>query len=335
MTAAPPSPTIVYAAFGNGVPPVPSSKLQSVSVSASTSVPPAASIPPTSAPSVAVLSSTTESSAPEAPAPPVRIMVVGDSVGQTVGRGIERWAARTGEAVVNNRALGLCAIGRGGVIQLFDAGTLNQRGCVDWPRRWGIERFRPDVVVVLSTLWEVAPRNQPGWDGVRRFGDPDYDRWLRSEYLGLTAYMSSGGARVVWLTVPCAEHAPSRDRFWSDGMGEAAAIVRLNRLISSLPPPSHPRASRSSISLLACVRRESSHRGSVMSSTRAPTASTSQTRAPTGSPSGSGRNWLTTLPPRPRRLRGSPSRSTGPRYGSKDVIVATAPNAWWSAPPGR
>ena len=213
VTAAPPSPAIVYAAVGNDLP----------------------RLPPTSVPSVSSLPSTSVPSASEAPAQPIRIMVVGDSVGQTVGRGIERWAAQRGAAVVRNAALGWCAIGRGGVIHLFDTGSLNQRGCVDWSERWGIERFRPDVVVVLSTLWEIAPRSQPEWDGVRRFGDPDYDRWLRSEYLALTADVSRGDARVVWLTAPCAAPAPSRARFWSDEAGEGAALVQLNRLISSLP----------------------------------------------------------------------------------------------------
>ena len=85
------------------------------------------------------------------------------------------------------------------------------------------------VVVVLSTLWEVAPRRQPEWDRVHRFGDPEYDRWLRSEYLGATAYLSSGGARVVWLTAPCASPAPSIARFWSDETGGLAAIARLMR----------------------------------------------------------------------------------------------------------
>ena len=235
VSAAPPPPAIVYAAVSNDVPVLPPTTAPSVSVPASTSVSSVSSIPPTSVASVPSPPSTRVPSTSEPPGRPIRIMVVGDSVGQTVGRGIERWAARTGAAVVRNAALGWCAIGRGGEIHLFDTGSVDQRGCVDWPERWRIERFQPDVVVVLSTLWEVALRSQPEWDGMRRFGEPEYDSWLRSEYLAVTAYLSGGGARVVWLTVPCAARAPSRDRFWPDETGEAAAIVRLNHLISSLP----------------------------------------------------------------------------------------------------
>jgi peptidoglycan/LPS O-acetylase OafA/YrhL len=217
VTASPPQPTIVYSAVLDHPPRVTPQRVLSA---------PASSVPSSSAPAA---------SAPASSARPVRIMVVGDSVGQTVGRGIERLAIRTGAAVVSNSALGWCAIGRGGVVHLFDTGTLNQRGCRDWSERWNIAGFHPDVVVVLSTLWEIAPREQPQWDGVRRFGDPDYDRWLWSEYLAMTAYVSSQGARVVWLTAPCAAPAPSRVRFWSNDAGELAALVRLNRMVSSLP----------------------------------------------------------------------------------------------------
>ena len=121
------------------------------------------------------------------------------------------------------------------MVDLFDTGTINQGGCVDWPERWNIAGFQPDLVVVLSTLWEVAPRRQPQWNGVRHFGDPEYDSWLRSEYLAMIAYVSSQGARVVWLTAPCAALTPSRARFWSNGGEELAAVVRLNRMVSSLP----------------------------------------------------------------------------------------------------
>ena len=85
VTASPPQPTIVYRAV--------------------------AAHPPQLTPQVTPQSVVYT---PAVPARPLRIMVVGDSVGQTVGRGIERLAMRTGAAVVYNAAIGWCAIGRGG-----------------------------------------------------------------------------------------------------------------------------------------------------------------------------------------------------------------------------
>ena len=41
--------------------------------------------------------------------------------------------------------------------------------CEDWGDRWPpmLDRFRPDVVVVLSTIWDVGARQRDEWG-------PDY-----------------------------------------------------------------------------------------------------------------------------------------------------------------
>jgi hypothetical protein len=212
VTANPPAPAIVYSAVYEHSSPPPR-------------------LPPPALPQAAVA----PAEAATTPHSPVRIMIVGDSVGQTVGRGIERWAARTGAAVVRNAAIGWCAIGRGGVIELFDTGTIDQRGCVDFPQRWDIQNFKPDLTVVLSTLWELAPRRQPQWAGYRHFGDPVFDRWLESEYRAAADYLMSLGGRVIWLTAPCAELTASRARFWPNKTAELAAVERLNTMIDALP----------------------------------------------------------------------------------------------------
>jgi peptidoglycan/LPS O-acetylase OafA/YrhL len=234
VTSNPPPPAIVYSAvFDDAAQRAAPSQLLAASQPVTSEVAPAT---PVAAPP-----STAAAAPPSTVAPaPVRIVVLGDSVGQTVGRGIERWAARTGAAVVRNAAIGLCAIGRGGQIHLFDTGPLNQKGCVDYPARWGVEHFEPDLVVVLSTLWEVAPRRQPDWDDVRQFDEPEYQRWLKDEYVAAVHYLVSSGARVVWLTAPCAETPLSRAKFWSNEGGETAAVVSLNRIISSLPEVAPP-----------------------------------------------------------------------------------------------
>ena len=157
--------------------------------------------------------------------PPVRVLILGDSVAETVGRGLERWGARTGNAVVNNGARGWCAIGRGGVAYIFGTRPADQVGCNDWSKRWDIERFRPDVVMVLSTLWELFPRRLEQWDGTRTIGDHEYDRWLISEYVAAAEFLSSRGARVVWLTAPC-----TKDK----NPVEIEKIRYLNRMIVGL-----------------------------------------------------------------------------------------------------
>ena len=201
VTLHPPSPLIVYGAVRRQLPP-------------GAPAPSASPAPPGGLPGD-----------PPPTVGPLRILVVGDSVGETMGGGLERWGARTGAAFVLNRALGWCAIGRGGVA-LFSGRAVDQEGgCSDWSR-WGVEGFQPDVVVVLSTIWEIVPRSLPRWDGVRRIGEPAYDRWLTSEYVAASSYFFSHGARVVWLTAPCTK---------SNDAEEVGAIARLNQMITTLP----------------------------------------------------------------------------------------------------
>jgi peptidoglycan/LPS O-acetylase OafA/YrhL len=143
-----------------------------------------------------------------APSEPMKIMVVGDSVAQTLGRGLEEWARITGRARVWNVATRWCGIGRGGVMPLRDSGA----ECNRWAERWSqqLDRFDPDVVVVLSTIWDLIARKLPEWREFREPGDPVYDAWLRSEYGAAADLLASRGARVTWLTPPCGREENKR-----------------------------------------------------------------------------------------------------------------------------
>ncbi len=150
--------------------------------------------------------------APTAPAPVVapvrRIMIVGDSVGQTLGRGLERWGPRHGIAVLN-AARFYCGIPRGGRLAMALGHTAD--ACADWATHWPtmLARMQPDVVVVLSTIWDVSPRQRDEWgpDYVSA-GDPRFDSFVESEWRQAVATLDARGARVVWLTDPCAAEAP-------------------------------------------------------------------------------------------------------------------------------
>jgi peptidoglycan/LPS O-acetylase OafA/YrhL len=148
-----------------------------------------------------------EQAAPAAPIrPPVRkILVVGDSVAQTLGRGLERWGPRHGVRVVNGARF-YCGIARGGRLGAL-LGRSNA-SCGDWAPAWSrlLDRTRPDVVVVLSTMWDLGSRQRDEWgpDFVSQ-GDPRFDSFVTAEWGQAAELLGSRGARVVWLTNPCAE----------------------------------------------------------------------------------------------------------------------------------
>ncbi len=162
--------------------------------------------PPTSVPTAAAATLPVTGPTPTIVSPPPvqRIMVVGDSVAQTMGRGLERWGPTRGIEVLNAARL-WCGIARGGRL-----GTMLGRSataCEDWPQRWPelAGNFHPDVVVVLTTVWDAGVRQRDEW-GPEYVGpgDPRFDKFMGDEWAEAVRVLRSTGARVVWLIPPCA-----------------------------------------------------------------------------------------------------------------------------------
>jgi peptidoglycan/LPS O-acetylase OafA/YrhL len=179
---------------------------------------------------------------------PLRILVVGDSVGQTLGRGFELWANETG-AIVHNDAIAWCSLGRHLAIRTVWGGTMDpSETCAGWDTRWPrtISSFDPDVVVVLYTIWETEARRLPGGRWAKP-GDPELDRWQLSEYQAAADILSARGAPVLWLNTACGETAIGRnDTFWTldyqtipklAAARPAVHMVDLNHLICPNGPP--------------------------------------------------------------------------------------------------
>ena len=83
----------------------------------------------------------------------------------------------------------------------------DQTTCGDFTRQWPplLDRFHPDVVVVLSTIWDTTARQRSEWGpGYVDHGDPRFDQFVEGEWRTAANLLSSRGARVVWLSAPCA-----------------------------------------------------------------------------------------------------------------------------------
>ena len=148
---------------------------------------------------------------------PLRVLVEGDSVGQTLGRGLELWGYTTGRAQVENDATPLCSLGRA-LPRKLPLGQVEtpSEACAGWAQTWPttISTFDPDVVVVLYSVWEAEARKLP--DG--RFaqpGDPALDRWQLGEYRAAADVLSARGAPVLWLDVACeGDPIKPKEPFW-------------------------------------------------------------------------------------------------------------------------
>ena len=135
----------------------------------------------------------------------VRILIVGDSLAESLGRGLARWGAATGAAVVESAASRGCGIARGPFTGRRTPAQIRDRiRCDNWSLRWDRALgHEPELVVVLTAGWDQTPRKLPEWTRARDLKDPIFDEWLRTEFAEASARLASGGAHVAWLTAPC------------------------------------------------------------------------------------------------------------------------------------
>jgi peptidoglycan/LPS O-acetylase OafA/YrhL len=186
-----------------------------------------------------------------------RVLVVGDSTSRTFGYGFERWATDTGAAVVWSAGQEGCGLVTDGLVHEVtgqEAPVADEcRDLVgDWSR--AIEEFDPDLVIVMSTIFDLQERRLPTWTGWQAPGEPAYDEHLLDAYLTAYDTLAARGARILWFETPCAEATygplegleddgpldPERVRYANDTLlgrlAEARPEVRTFDLFSVLCP---------------------------------------------------------------------------------------------------
>ncbi len=137
-----------------------------------------------------------------------RVMVIGDSQARSVGYGLERWGASTGKAVVWNIASEGCGLTADGQVhdasgRAVDSSEICRNALNAWKDR--VVTFQPDVVVVLSSIWDLNDRKIDGWDDFEAIGSPVFDEFLRTQYAEVIDTFTGAGGRVVWMSAPCTE----------------------------------------------------------------------------------------------------------------------------------
>lgn len=178
-----------------------------------------------------------------------RILVAGDSVALTVGRGIERWGAKHAAYVWNGGALGCTLLDGVPVRGYWGIKTRAPDSCrthETFPE--AIKKFDPDVVVVLYGAWDVYDAS---FDNGRTWSAPgsaEFDRHYAAAVSDAVRRLSAGGAHVLWLAPPCfASHpgAPDAGAVWYD----PARVEALGRIVRGL-------ASRTGITVSNVVHDE-------------------------------------------------------------------------------
>jgi hypothetical protein len=144
------------------------------------------------------------------PAPPGpeaaarRVLVVGDSTALPFAVGLHGRSGEHHDVVMASVARSNCGLARGGRRHDGGAEVEVAATCPDWEASFldAVHRFRPDVVLVVASLWELTARVVPGDDRWRVIGDPVYDRYLHDELMHVVDVLHAGGAPVAFVRYP-------------------------------------------------------------------------------------------------------------------------------------
>ncbi len=188
---------------------------------------PAATTPTTAPDGDAAKSPTTVPAA----APPVRILVVGDSFAMSLIPGFRDAAASSGDFGFLNGALVGCGFGRGGRNRGIGLDVEYSKECRERDQ-WlsaALDFYRPDVVVAAGGLWDVTNRKPPGFARWTHIGDPSYDAYLTGEIRHLADLVQRGGASLVWLNAPHWDPVYTPANFMGRGPYPEAEPARADR----------------------------------------------------------------------------------------------------------
>ena len=144
--------------------------------------------------------------------PPLRIAVVGDSMGNNLGNALVTWQKSRQDVSVYNLAIPGCPISRGGTEEFPDGYQWQVKPECGWwadptsDRSVNLKSFNPDVIVLQDSGNEIPNRKQPNWPTYLHAGDAVFDSWMLNEYQTAIQTLTRGGhAKVVLLTAICGD----------------------------------------------------------------------------------------------------------------------------------
>jgi peptidoglycan/LPS O-acetylase OafA/YrhL len=214
----------------------------------------AISIPPLHITTTTSSGSNTSTSTPvTTPAgPPVRVLLMGDSVALTLGEGLAdpTQQSRLGYVLSDQGILG-CGVVMGPEVELMGERDQTPPACdgstfkpgttlhlQPWPYQWlnAMAVTRPNVVVLLAGRWEVVDREYEGkWTNILH---PAFAAYVKHQLELTSDLVTASGSHMVYLTAPCTDEGeqPDGSPWPEDNPARLAVYNRLVREVAAEHP---------------------------------------------------------------------------------------------------
>jgi peptidoglycan/LPS O-acetylase OafA/YrhL len=161
--------------------------------------------------------------------PPVRVMMIGDSMAETLAFGFGSNQQHYGVLVSDDAQLG-CSFGVKGLGEWSGTGYFGQYApCLTQFATWKTEEssVHPQALVVLMGYWDCFDREWSGQDV--HIGEPAFDAYLFGRMKLFVKTEGAGGIPIILMTVPYVDPPP-----FADGSPAPAASVQRHNLINAM-----------------------------------------------------------------------------------------------------
>jgi hypothetical protein len=165
---------------------------------------------------------------------PLKVAVVGDSMGRNLGEGLNEWSADRSDIVTYDLSIRACPIARGGVRRQGEGANFPSPPDCEWwaesdsDRLAALRQFNPDVVVMQDGMNEMLDRKLPSWPNYEHPGQPQFDSWLLGEYSAAIKIFKAKGAALLALNAVCADFEEAPYVPPGEGPSRVAAMGRID-----------------------------------------------------------------------------------------------------------
>jgi peptidoglycan/LPS O-acetylase OafA/YrhL len=184
--------------------------------------------------------------------PPVKVLLVGDSVAETLGEGLGEASVQDKyDYILYDHAILGCGVADGTEVQVMGAVDSIVPACggppaphddpsevTPWATQWAdeIALIHPNVVVEGAGRWEVVDRLYQGnWTNILH---PQMAAYIKSQLEKAAAVANDAGVPMVFLTAPCTQEPeqPDGDAWPEDNPARRDAYNRMIREIAAAHP---------------------------------------------------------------------------------------------------